>query len=151
MTDKRSKQIHATCVDVDGYGVILMGDPGSGKSDLALRLLRDERNRLVADDRVELEVRSGLLRASPPATLAGKLEVRGVGIVEREYLPETTVRLAVALVDRGAVDRLPEPQAIEWLGLSIPLLNLHAFDASAPDKVQAALIRRGGHAIGGTR
>lgn len=136
------EQIHATCVDVEGYGVVLLGSPGAGKSDLALRLIDgDERNRLVADDRVDMTARSGRLIASPPDAIAGKLEVRGIGIVAVEYLPETWVRLAVDLVARDAVERLPEDQTWACLGVTLPLVSLHAFDASAPAKVRLAVAR----------
>lgn len=141
-------QIHATCVDVDGFGVLLLGPPGAGKSDLALRLIGDARNRLVADDRVDLSVGHGLLRAAPPAALAGKLEVRGVGIVAVEYLPETTVRLAVELVEAAAVERLPEPAGAAWLGVEIPLVRLAAFEASSADKVRLAAARAGRGIVG---
>jgi serine kinase of HPr protein (carbohydrate metabolism regulator) len=143
------EQIHATCIDVDGFGVLLSGPPGAGKSDLALRLIdTDPRNRLVADDRTELAARGGALVASPPDALAGKIEVRGIGIADMEYLPETTVRLAVELVARDAVERLPEPAEAEWLGIVVPLIRLHGFDASAPAKVRLAA-RRAGERHGG--
>lgn len=146
--EKTEDQIHATCVDVDGYGVLLLGPPGAGKSDLALRLIADERNRLVADDRVDLSVRHGLLRAAAPASLAGKLEVRGIGIADAEHLPETTVRLAVELVAAGAVERLPEPEQAQWLGVSVPLVRLAAFEASSAAKVRLAALRASPSMVG---
>lgn len=146
---EQKDQIHATCVDVDGYGVLLLGPPGAGKSDLALRLIADERNRLVADDRVDLSVRGQMLRAAPPASLAGKLEVRGIGIVDSEYLPGTSIRLAVELVAAGAVERLPDPAETEWLGINVPLIRLNAFESSTAAKVRLAAIRVGGGIVGG--
>ena len=73
-------QVHATCIDVDGVGVLLRGPPGSGKSDLALRLISDGA-RLVADDRAELTVDSGQITVSPPSEIAGLIEVRGLGVL----------------------------------------------------------------------
>jgi HPr kinase/phosphorylase len=73
--------IHATTVSLDGRGVILRGPSGSGKSDLALRLI-NEGALLVADDQTILFVESGRMMAQPPAEIAGKMEVRGVGIVK---------------------------------------------------------------------
>lgn len=143
-----TEQIHATCVDVDGYGVLLLGPPGAGKSDLAFRLIENDRNRLVADDRVDLSERHGLLRAASPKTLAGKMEIRGIGIVAVEYLPETSIRLAVDLVAADAVERLPDPEAIEWLGISVPLLHLSAFEVSSCAKVQLAAHRAGEGILG---
>ncbi|MHA1114324.1 MAG: HPr kinase/phosphorylase, partial [Alphaproteobacteria bacterium] len=85
--------VHATCVSLWGAGILLRGPSGSGKSDLALRLI-DGGAVLVADDQVSLELRDGGLFASPPAATAGKLEVRGVGIVTVPFDEEAPMRLA---------------------------------------------------------
>lgn len=135
--DSETQLIHGTCVDLAGFGVILLGPPGSGKSDLALRLI-DGGARLVADDQVALRVEDGRLRASPPAAIAGLLEVRGVGIVRLGFVDETTVRLLVDLVAPELVDRLPEPERRELAGVVVPVLSLAAFEASAAAKVRLA-------------
>src|SRR5271154_890830 len=96
-------QIHASCVAREGAGVLLLGRPGAGKSDLALRLL-EVGFALVADDRVD--IRDGLARA--PEALAGLLEVRGLGIVRLAHVSAARVVLAVEL--GGEVARLPAPR-----------------------------------------
>jgi len=121
-------QIHASCVARSGAGVLLLGPAGSGKSDLALRLL-DHGFSLVADDRVDIE--DGDARA--PAALAGLLEVRGLGIVR---LPWQPARLALA-VSLGSGDRLPEPSRHAELGL--PLVCIDPRSASAAARVSLAL------------
>ncbi len=131
-------QTHATCVDIDGAGVLLRGASGSGKSDLALRLI-DGGARLVADDRAELTLSGGQVIASAPAVLKGKIEVRGLGIVSVEAVPRTPLKLVVDLVAPGAVERLPEPATADVLGVRLPLVRLAPFEASAPAKVRAAL------------
>lgn len=134
-------QIHATCVARDGIGVLLRGASGSGKSDLAFRLI--ERGlRLVADDRVDLR-RDGVgLLASAPAALEGLIELRGIGIVAlepAERVARARIALAVDLVPRAAVERLPEPARARYLGVEIMRVALDPFDASAPGKVAIAL------------
>jgi serine kinase of HPr protein (carbohydrate metabolism regulator) len=132
------EQTHATCVDIDGAGVLLRGPSGSGKSDLALRLI-EEGARLVADDRADLKLDGGRIVVSAPAVLKGRIEVRGVGILEVKPLPKTALKLVVDLVTPDKVDRLPGPATAEFLGVKLPLFRLTAFEASAPAKVRAAL------------
>ncbi len=105
----------------------MLGPPGSGKSDLVLRLL-DRGFALVADDQVEIE--DGLAR--PPARLAGLLEVRGLGILRLPYLEEARLSLAVSA---GVAERLPEPRT----HLGVPLIVLDPLQASAPARVERAL------------
>lgn len=130
--------VHATCVSLGGAGVLLRGPSGSGKSDLALRLI-DGGAVLVADDQVSLEVRDGGLFARPPATIPGKLEVRGVGIVALPFDAEAPVRLTVDLVGPEAVERMPQAARCVCLGIDLPLLALAPFEASAVAKVRLAV------------
>jgi len=123
-------QIHASCAARDGAGVLVMGAPGSGKSDLVLRLL-DRGFALVADDRVEIE--DGIARA--PAPLAGLLEVRGLGILRLPFVASARLALAVAL-DVPPL-RLPAPARHGPTGL--PLLALDAARPAAPQIVALAL------------
>lgn len=127
--------IHATCVALSGKGVLLLGEPGSGKSDLALRLI-DGGAKLVADDQVCMESRGGWLIASPPPKLAGMIEARGIGILTLPYESEARLALAVKLLPRAEVERLPESAFFDCLDLRIPLVCLHAFDASAPARLR---------------
>jgi len=122
-------QMHASCAAKDGAGVLLLGPPGSGKSDLVLRLM-DRGFMLVADDRVEIE--NGVAR--PPAALAGLLEVRGLGILRLPHLPEARLALAVEL---ARPPRLPAPA--RHAELDLPLLAIDAASASAPQRVALAL------------
>jgi HPr kinase/phosphorylase len=130
-------QIHASCVELGGIGVLLLGESGSGKSDLALRLI-DAGGRLVADDRTDLNLRSDRLMASSPAPIAGRIEVRGIGIVPSTHVAEAPVALAIELVAPERVERLPTAQCRSWLGIEIPLLALAPFESSATAKVRVA-------------
>ncbi len=133
--------IHASCVEIDGVGVLLRGPSGAGKSDLALRLI-DGGAQLVADDRVALTAVDGGLVASAPESLGGLLEVRGLGIKRYPAADAARIGLVIDLVDRDAVERLPDDAlTAELEGVSLPLLRLHACESSAPAKVRLAVRR----------
>jgi serine kinase of HPr protein (carbohydrate metabolism regulator) len=135
--------VHATCVACDGVAVLLCGPPGSGKSDLALRLI-DGGARLVADDQVALCAEGGRIVASAPETIAGRLEVRGIGIVSVPHVAAAPVALVVDLVSPGAVERLPDAARRSYLGIALPLLALAPFEASAAAKIRLALAGQAG-------
>ncbi|ALJ14989.1 HPr kinase/phosphorylase [Sphingopyxis macrogoltabida] len=129
--------IHASCVAAGERGVLLLGASGQGKSDLALRLI-DRGARLVADDRCDIWFERGRLWCQPPENLAGKLEVRGVGIVEQPWTGPVPLALAVRLVER--YERMPPAGQVEIVaGHALPSLLLSAFETSAPIKILLAL------------
>jgi HPr kinase/phosphorylase len=131
-------EVHGTAVEIGGRAVLLRGAPGSGKSDLALRLI-DAGALLVADDRTLIRRQGAGLAAAGPAALAGRLEVRGVGILAVPWVAEAPLRLIVDLVAAAAVERLPERRAAEYLGVALPLLALAPFEASTPAKLRLAV------------
>jgi serine kinase of HPr protein (carbohydrate metabolism regulator) len=120
--------------------VLLRGPSGAGKSDLALRLIMDRGFSLVADDRTVLTSRDGTLIAEAPATLAGLLEVRGLGILPA---PRTTgptpLALVVDLLPGGPLERIPEPETLSLLGVALPRTRLDPLELTAPHKVDLAL------------
>lgn len=130
--------LHGTCVAIDGRGVLLRGPSGSGKSDLALRLI-DSGAILVADDQTRLERAGDALLASPPDTLAGLMEVRGLGLVRLGHLEKVTLDLVIDLTASSQVERLPEPNAVEILGLMVRHMHLAPLEASAAAKVRLAM------------
>lgn len=145
-----SIRVHATAVFIDGRGVLLRGESGRGKSDLALRLLRSVADaRLIADDQVWLTARDGRLFARAPDVIAGLLEVRGLGLLPVAHMTEGPLDLIIDLVARGDVPRLPEPHHIEIEGIRLPLLAFHAFDVSAPEKLRIALATIAAHGFPG--
>jgi HPr kinase/phosphorylase len=132
-----SELLHASAVAINGGGVLLLGPSGSGKSDLALRLI-DRGAMLVSDDGVW--VRAGnpfpLLQTAP--NIAGLIEMRGIGIVEMPFVDCVPLLLVVQLgVD---IERLPtEGKTMKIAGSQVRSMALLAFEASAPLKVEQAL------------
>jgi HPr kinase/phosphorylase len=140
--------VHGTCVALGQRGALLRGPSGSGKSDLALRFLflarrgpvAREAPALVADDQVELVRHDCRILAAAPASIRGKLEVRGVGIVGVKALPQCELALVVDLVRPEEVERLPEPGVkAQLLGVELPLVRLAPFESSAPIKLALAV------------
>ena len=138
-----SENIHATTVAKNGRAVLIVGRSGAGKSDLALRLI-DRGWTLVSDDRTMLEASDGQLIASPPASIAGRIEARGLGIVTMDYLALATVAMHVDL--DTAPERLPmDAQRVTLLGTSIPGIAVDARAPSAPIIVELAFDRLENH------
>ena len=133
MTQLSSDVIHASTVSIGDRAVLLTGPSGAGKSDLALRLI-DRGAMLVSDDYTELRRRDGRLYAGAPARLAGRIEVRGIGIVEMPQAGETEVALIVEL--EGTIERMPEHATRRLAGVEVPVARLAPFEASAPIKVE---------------
>jgi len=136
-----TETVHASTVATGGRAVLLSGPSGSGKSDLALRLI-DRGFTLVSDDQTVVRREGDRLIAKAPPTIAGKLEVRGLGIVEMETVTDVPIALFVELT--SDIERLPdENRERSILGVELPLISIDARTASAPSKVALALDRMG--------
>jgi serine kinase of HPr protein (carbohydrate metabolism regulator) len=130
--------LHATCVSLSGTGVLIRGAPGSGKSDLALRLI-DQGAELVSDDYCEITVEHGALMAAAPDAIAGKLEIRGFGIVRLPHIMKVAVGLIVDLAKQPEIERLPATTSAVIENIAVPWLKVDAFTASAAHKVRLAV------------
>src|SRR3569832_1756400 len=136
-----TQTLHATSVAIGRGAVLLLGISGSGKSDLALRLIEQD-GRLVSDDQTIVTFKGGRLLASAPRTLQSQIEVRGLGIVKlppKRVARQAPVVLLVELVAPSEVERMPQATRRKILGRSLPLLRLAPFEASAPAKLRLAM------------
>lgn len=139
--------VHATAVALGGRAALIRGPSGSGKSDLALRCLAMAPSalvplqaQLVSDDYVALARVGPRLLARAPDSIRGNIEVRGAGILRLDSIAEAEVTLVAELVAADQVSRLPDPApATDLLGITLPVLALAGFEASAPVKLLLAL------------
>ena len=129
--------VHGSAVAIGGNGVLLLGPSGSGKSDLALRLI-DRGAKLICDDILHIEEINALLQLACAPNIAGKIEVRGIGICPMDFVHSAPLRLIVELA--RDVDRMPPKyQRITIAGYSVPMFKLDPFQASSVLKVEWAL------------
>ena len=139
MKELSSETLHASCVAIRGRAVMIEGRSGSGKSDLALRLI-DRGAVLVADDQLLVQRHGATLLASAPDRIAGRMEARGLGIVELPFAARVPLVLAIAAAD--AAPRLANPARVRRVaGIDLPALPLALLEASAAIKVEWALAR----------
>ncbi len=138
--------VHATAVESAGTAILISGPSGSGKSDLALRLIAWPTTglglapfTLVSDDQVQLTRQGGSVIARAPETIAGHIEVRGLGILPMAHTAQAAVRLVVQLSPAEAIERLPDRESLSLASVALPAIRLFPFEPSAPIKAALAL------------
>lgn len=131
-------RVAGTCVAIGGLGVLLRGRSGSGKSDLALRLI-DTGARLVTDDYTDVEAVDGTVIATAPSAIGGLLEVRGLGVVTLPRAPRVALAAVVDLVVADRVERFPGADVCQLVGVTLPFFRIAPFEASAPAKIRLAV------------
>ena len=119
--NETSALLHATTVAIAGRGVLIIGPSGAGKSALALQLMALGAE-LVADDRTLVNSVANQIVATVPQTITGKIEARGVGILNVAAAGPTPVGLVIDLAQRET-QRLPQPHTHEVLGVTLPCLH----------------------------
>ena len=134
--------MHASCVCWNGKGILFVGPSGSGKSDAGLQII-NAGGSLVADDQTDLCVKDGALMASCPATIYGKMEVRGVGILPvRRVCPQTSIHLVVQMVPLDKMERMPDDKTETIQGICLPKVCLCPFEVSFLAKLKAVLDKK---------
>ena len=133
------ENIYATCLELNHKGILLIGPSGSGKSDLALRLIKEKNANLISDDRTNIELVSDSIIATCPQTIQGLLEVRGIGIVKIPHKEQTKISLVIELTNNlEEIERLPQDETTTLLGVEIKKIRLYPFELSAVHKVALA-------------
>ena len=132
------ENIHASCVDINGNGILILGKSGCGKSDLALRLI-NEGAALVSDDRCEVYSENQNLIATAPKEIKNLLEIRGIGIVKLKTKSKTRIKLVINLKTLEEIERMPKLKTINICNIDIKEFSIYPFEASATAKVKSAL------------
>lgn len=137
---------HLTVVEIDGTGIAIRGPSGTGKTSLALGLVERASEaglaaHFICDDQTLLSARRGVLHAFAPPAIAGRVEIRGYGIVEIDHKPETAIGLVVELVDDHTVERMPDERRAELLGIGLPLLRVPRRHEAGAARIVLAWLR----------
>ena len=128
------KRIHSTSVVIDDNGVLILGDSGSGKSDLALRLI-DNGATLISDDISICRKNSNNIYLYCPPEIKGLLEVREIGIITVPFVERIKLRLVVNLKSNNN-ERFPKDSSFRILGIKIPIINIEGKNSSAVAKIK---------------
>ncbi len=140
-------EIHGTCFEIMGVGVLLRGASGSGKSDFALRCIYSGA-KLVSDDIVVLEKEEDSIVATSPENIRGLIEVRGVGIVKKEYINKAKISLVVDMEKSDKISRIPKEEVCNICGVMLKHIRLYPFEVSAVEKLKTVIsILQGKEAI----
>ncbi len=131
-------QIYANSVNINGFGILIRGISGCGKSDLSLRLIHMGSG-LISDDQTAVIKKDDIIILNAPETIAGKIEIRGFGILNIAYDKNIVLRLIVDLLPVDQIERMPMQNYDIILDVKIPILQLNAFEISAVEKIHIIL------------
>ena len=132
-----TKQVYSTSVVLDDNGILITGDSGSGKSDLALRLI-DNGATLISDDITICKKQIDHIFLSSPCQTKGLLEVREVGIITVPFVEQIKLKMVVKLINER-LERLPKKKFCKLIGIDIPLLTINGLNSSSVIKVKVKL------------
>lgn len=123
-------RVHGNSVKINGKGILLTGPSGAGKSDLTLRLI-DQGGCLISDDYTEVRCEGRQAILSPPAEIAGRLEIRGIGLMKLSHCRDIPLHLVFELKNHSEIERMPEDRSMSFDGVTVPLRQIDPFTASA--------------------
>lgn len=132
-----SKRIHGTSIALGENGLLITGESGSGKSDLALRLI-DSGATLISDDQTICMKKETSIHLFSMEKIYGLIEIRGIGLMKVPYIENIKLSMIIHLVDKE-IDRLPKIRKKKLLGLNIPLIKIFSKEASAVAKIKLKL------------
>ena len=135
-----SKRIHGSSVALEDNGVLIIGNSGSGKSDLALRLI-DSGGTLISDDQTLCLKKQNEIFLFSIAAIYGLLEIRNMGIIKVPYVENVKMKIIVSLVQKKT-ERLYPKNKKRLLGLNFPHLELEPNEISAVAKIKLKLNER---------
>ncbi len=127
--------LHASSISLNNQGILITGQPGTGKSTLALQLI-DRGAILISDDQTIIMCEGDQLTLSPPPAIQGLIEVRGIGICEFPFQEDVPFKLCVELCADTPLERLPDPLFVEYHGVKVPLLKLIKNDPIGMIKIE---------------
>ena len=135
--------VHASCVAFGNKAVLIRGPSGAGKSDLVLQLIDNQLKcaTLVSDDQTMLLRENSKVMVFPPPAIAGKLEIRGIGIVEVPYLPKAELDLVIDLKPDKQIERMPDAISLRTviLGVQFRCYFIDPTRPSAAAKIRALI------------
>ena len=132
-------QIYANSVNINGFGILIRGVSGCGKSDLSLRLIHMGSGLISDDQTIAIKNNNDIIILNAPETIAGKIEIRGFGILNIAYDKDIALRLIVDLLPVDQIERMPMQNYDIILGVKIPVLQLNSFEISAVEKIHIIL------------
>ena len=132
-----TRRIHGTSIALGENGLLITGESGSGKSDLALRLI-DSGATLISDDQTVCMKKETSIHLFSMEKIYGLIEIRGIGLIKVPYIENIKLRMIIQLVDKE-IDRLPKIKKKKLLGFNFPLIKIFPKEASAVAKIKLKL------------
>ena len=120
-----SKIIHASSIDINGKGVVILGKSGTGKSNLAIKLI-SMGAKLISDDQSLLKLTENKIIISKPETTPNFIEARGIGLIEVPFVVSAKLFCFVKITNLE-LNRLPNAKNKYCFGKKIKMIEFNPF------------------------